>query len=83
MRMQARVQVFKIAEGQKNKDYVTLQDFATGSQFQVGLDKTEARGLKPGDFIGIDGPVQIGEYNGKMFLSFPVGTISKIKVEAK
>lgn len=81
MKMQARVQVFKIAEGQKNKDYVTLQDFGTGSQFQVGLDKSEARGLKPGDFVNIDGPVQIGEFNGKMFLSIPVGTISKIKAQ--
>lgn len=82
MKLQGRVQVFKVAEGQKSKDYVTLQDFQTGSQFQVGVDKAAARDLRPGDFINIDGPIQFGEFSGKMFITLPAGSFTKLKAAA-
>lgn len=77
-----RLQVFKVTQGQKKNDYVTLQDFTDGSQVQFGVDKSEARNLKPGEFVDIDGPVNFGEYNGKMFVTLPLGTLRKAKAAA-
>lgn len=77
-----RLQVFKVSPGLKKNDYVTVQDFSDGQQVQFGIDKSEARNLKPGDFVDIDGPVYFGEYNGKMFATLPLGTLRKAKAAA-